>query len=282
MDKWAMLVLIAILTGGFISCDKQDVAADKAAIRALVEQDTVHFGISTTHDSTTSSGYCSKGDTAIFWWRGPQTHDTVVIMVEVVGDSAWVKWSRRNFGDFHILIKPPDTSLLLWNKNLVETVQLCAILKREGRNSDAHRGWRLKKISLASGVSDSVNTVRIDSLRIKSSLREILINDPLNTFFPIDTLYSFTPGEEVTVTLYTNASEGLAFLHTFILAFPFYIRVPFNYQGNGVFQGTWHAQVVPSFRFAIFDLLTRSTIYSPDAPYDFNGWLFAYQVRTAY
>ncbi len=280
MRQKAVIALMVLVGLGIISCKKQDVAADKAAIMALVEKDTVHFNTGTSHDSTTG-GYFALGDTQVLWWRGPQTHDTAVLTVEVKGDSAWVNWSRQNFGQFHILVQPPDTSLLLWNKNLVETARLCAIFRREGREADTDRGWRLKKISLALASSDSANTVRIDSVRMHSSLRDLLIWDPLNTFFPVDSLFSFTPGEEVTITLYTNANEGLAFLHTFILIFPFYVRVPFDYQGSGVFQGTWHAQVVPSFRFAIFDLLHRSTIYSPDAPYDFNGWLFPYQIKTA-
>jgi hypothetical protein len=280
MRQKAVIALMVLAGLSIISCKKQDVAADKAAIMALVEKDTVHFNTGTTHDSTTG-GYFAAGDTQVLWWRGPQTHDSAVITVEVKGDSAWVNWSRHNFGQFHILVQPPDTSLLLWNKNLVETARLCAIFRREGREADNDRGWRLKKISLALASSDSANTVRIDSIRMHSSLRDLLIRDPLNTFFPVDSLFSFTPGEEVTITLYTNAEEGLAFLHTFILVFPFYVRVPFDYQGNGVFQGTWHAQVVPSFRFAIFDLLHRSTIYAPDAPYDFNGWLFPYQIKTA-
>ncbi len=280
MKRLAVLLFGVIVCLIMVSCKKQDIAADKAAIMALVEKDTVHFNPVTAHDSTTG-GYFSAGDTAVFWWRGPQTHDTAVITVDVKGDSAWVKWSRHNFGNFHILIKPPDTSLLLWNKRLVETVRICALFRREGKESDADRGWRIKKISLATGTSDSVNTVRIDSVLIQSSLRRLMIWEPLNTFFPVDSLFSFTPGEEVTITLYTNAEDGLAFLHTFVLIFPFYVRVPFEYQGNGVFRGTWRAQYLPTKRFAIFDLLERATIYSPDAPYNFNGWLFPYQIQTA-
>ncbi len=280
MQKVFVVALMALVITGVVTCKKQDVAADRAAIIALVEKDTVHFSGTTSHDSTGGSYFLSE-DTLVWWWRGPQTHDTAVITVEVTGDSAWVSWSRHNFGEFHILAKPPDTSLVLWNKRLMETVRLCAVFKREGRESDTDRGWRLKKISLGTGISDSVNTVRIDSVRIRSSLRDLLVTSPLTTVFPIDSLFSFTPGEEVTITLYTNATEGLAFLHTFILAWPFYVRVPFNYLGDGVFQGTWHAQLLPSPRFAIFDLLSRSTIYSPDAPYDFNGWLFLYQIKTA-
>ncbi len=281
MKKMAVLLFGVMVCLAIISCKKQDIAADKAAIMALVEKDTVHFSASTRHDSTTGGGYFAAGETLIFWWRGPQTHDTAVINVEIKGDSAVVLWSRRNFGYLHILIQVPDTTLQLWNKNLRETVRLSAIFRREGKESDTDRGWRLRMVSLATGTSDSVNTVRIDSLRIQSSLRGITIRSPLTTYFRPDSLFWFTPGEEVTVTLYTNATGGIAFLHTFVLVWPFYVRVPFNYLGDGVFQGTWHAQVVPSFRFAIFDLMTRSTIYTPDAPYDFNGWLFPYQVRTA-
>uniref|UniRef100_A0A7V3PU75 Lipoprotein n=1 Tax=candidate division WOR-3 bacterium TaxID=2052148 RepID=A0A7V3PU75_UNCW3 len=275
----AALALAFVLA--VVGCHKQDVAADRAAIMSLVEKDTVHFSASTSHDSTTSGGYFAAGETLIFWWRGPQTHDTAVINVEINGDSAVVSWSRHNFGYLHILAQVPDTTLQLWNKNLVETVRLNAIFRREGKESDTDRGWRLKMISLATGTSDSVNTVRIDSLRIQSSLRELTIRSPLTTYFQPDSLFWFTPGEEVTVTLYTNATGGVAFLHTFVLVWPFYVRVPFNYLGDGVFQGVWHAQIVPSFRFAIFDLMTRSTIYTPDSPYDFNGWLFPYRVKTA-
>ncbi|MGB9742550.1 MAG: hypothetical protein ACP5JB_04235 [candidate division WOR-3 bacterium] len=281
MGQKKVAVLAAVLILALFGCHKQDVAADRAAIIALVEKDTVHFSASTSHDSTTGGGYFAAGETLIFWWRGPQTHDTAVINVEIQGDSAVVSWSRHNFGYLHILAQVPDTALQLWNKNLVETARLRAIFRREGKESDTDRGWRLKKISLATAASDSVNTVRIDSVRIQSSLRGITIRAPLATYFALDSLFWFTPGEEVTVTLWTNATEGVAFLHTFILIWPFYVRVPFPYQGNGVFQGTWHAQVVPSFRFAIFDLMARSTLYTPDAPYDFNGWLFPYQVRTA-
>ncbi len=281
MQKMFALTLGLLFILGAVGCHKQDIEKDKTAIKALVEQDTVHFSISTTHDSSSSGGYFVANDTAVFWWRGPQTHDDPVIDVKIVEDSAYVQWSRHNFGEIHILISPPDTSLLLWNKPLKETARLCAIFKREGKETDTDRGWRLKKISLAMGASDSVQTVRIDSLWVRSSLRELVVKDPLETFFPIDSLFSFTPGEQVTVTLYTNATDGLAFLHTFVLIWPFYVRVPFNYLGDGVFQATWHAQLLPSFRFAIFDLMPRSVLYSPDYPYDFHGWLFCYQVKTA-
>lgn len=142
------------------------------------------------------------------------------------------------------------------------------------------RGWQLKKISLASVESDSVNTIKIDSLRIQSeSHPNLVITNPLNTFFPLDTLLTFKPAELVTLTLWTDATNSEAFLHTFILIWPFYVRVKFNKAGPGVFTGTWRTQIVASPRFAFFDLLNRHTLYTPDAKYDFNGWLLPYKIK---
>lgn len=259
---------------------KQDVEADKAAIRALVERDTVHFAAATSHDST--GGFFADGDTLVWWWRSAQTHDSApAIEVWVSGDSGFVQWSQHNYGFLHVLAAPPETTLQLWTKRLVERVSLRAVFFRTGENTDSTRGWRLSALSLVNGTSESTRTVTIDSMRIRSSLRDIIVRDPFATFFNADTMVTFTPGEQMTVTLYTNAMNGRAFLHTFVLLWPFYIRVPFASQGNGVFVGNWHAPAVPSVRFAIFDLLSYRTIYSPDGPYDFHGWLLPYRIRTA-
>jgi hypothetical protein len=272
-----MMVLAMFVSVG---CKKQDVAADQAAIELLVRQDTAHFAAGTQHDS--AGGSLVDGDTAFMWWRGAQTHDSAPgIEVAISGDSATVTWSQHNYGWFEVLVRPVGETLQLWNKPLQEKVQLSAIFTRSGPASDADRGWQFQRISLANGRSDSVQSVRIDSLRLQSSLQNTLIRDPLATFYRSDSLVSFTPGELVTLTLYTNATAGKAFLHTFVLAWPFYIRLEFTDQGDGVYQGSWHAQGFPSFRFGIFDLMARTTIYERDGAYDFNGWLFPYRIATA-
>jgi hypothetical protein len=275
---FALVTAAVVLMAG---CKKkQDIEADKAAVRSLVEDDTVHFTGGTSHDST--GGSFTDGDTAVHWWRSAQTHDSAPgVEVGVSGDSAWVTWSNHNMGYFHVLALPPGETLQLWNKRLHERVELRGIFLRSGRADDSARGWKLDKISLATGISDSGNTVHIDSMNITSSLRNVTIVDPLNTFYNADTMVTFTPGESLTVTLYTNVESGKAFLHTFMLFWPFYVRVPFEDMGAGVMQGIWHAPVVPSVRFAIFDLLARTTIFRPEGTYDFNGWLLPYRIRTA-
>ena len=121
--------------------------------------------------------------------------------------------------------------------------------------------------------------MKIDSLRIHSSLRDILITGPLDTYYWVDSLVTFTPAEQLNITLYTNTTDGYAWLHAFwgILL----VRLPFQDQGNGVYTGTWNAQVIPGFRFAIFDLMTKSTLMDRGAPYDYHGWLLPYRIQTA-
>ena len=256
--------------------------ADRDAIRDMIAGDTVWFNGSTTVDSTGGGSYID-GDTVFIWWRGKQTHSQPDVHIEVTGDSAWVEWSRKNFGELYTMAKPPDTTWQLWTKKLVETAVVRAVFTRGSggmTEPSGNRGWELSHVSLARGQSDSSNAVRIDSLRIQSSSNEeILIEDPLNTYFSTSNLVGFDPGEVVTLTLYTNSEETEAYLHTFVLHWPFYVRLKFNALGGGVYRGVWPAQAIPFPRFAIFDLLDRGTIRTPIGAYDFSGWLFPYYIR---
>jgi hypothetical protein len=261
------------------SCKKQDIDKDKVAVRALVEGDTTHFRPSTSGDST-ESGLPTVDTTMGIWWRGPQIHDSLpLIDVEVQGDSAWVGWHQHNYGEVLHWVKTSETTAVRWAKPLQEAVQLNAVYRRDGKDTDTDRGWRLKKISLAYGQSETLNTVRIDSLRIHSSLRDTLIVGPLDTYYHVDSLITFTPGERLDITLYTNTTNGYAWLHAFWGWL--FIRLPFETQGDGVYTGTWNAQIIPGFRFVIFDFMTKNTLMDPAAPYDYNGWLLPYKIQTA-
>jgi hypothetical protein len=280
MRKALVLALMFVFAVTFVaSCKKQDIDKDKVAVRVLVEGDTTHFKASTSGDSTESA--LPTDDTTMgIWWRGPQTHDSLpIIEVEVQGDSAWAGWHQHNYGEIFHWVQTSDTTAVKWTKPLQEAVQLNAVYRRDGKDTDTDRGWKLKKMSLAYGQSETTNTVRIDSLKIHSSLRNILIASPLATYFSLDSLVTFTPGEQLDITLYTNVTDGYAWMHAFwgwLL-----VRLPFQSQGNGVYTGTWNAQIIPGFRFVIFDLMTKSTLMDPDAPYDYNGWLLPYKIQMA-
>lgn len=267
---FAGLLVLAVVVS---QCSKE---TDEDAILDLIEADSIWFNPNTEVDSTSDD---FDQDTVVIWWRGQQTHDDPIIEILVTGDSAWVSYSRGNFGHFYSLAQIDTMPWVLWDKNLAETAEVRATFLRTGTVDDEHRGWTLHTLSLAYGESDS-NTVHIDSVRITTQTEavDILITDPLNTYFDVDSLITFQSGEPVTLTLYTNVVDGHAFLHTFVLAWPYYVRLPFTNMGNGIYEGTWPAQLVAIPRFAIFDLLSHSTIYTETEPYDFNGWLLPYTI----
>lgn len=274
MNRKLLAVMILALVILVNQCAKE---TDEDAILDLVEADTIWFNANSEVDSVSSD---EDQDTVVVWWRSAQTHDDPLIEILITGDSAWVSWSRGNFGHFYSLARIDTMPWVLWDKNLSETAQVRAIFMRTGTETDAHRGWELRKISLAYGASNTVNTVRIDSVRVATATdaMDVVIRDPLNVYFDLDSLITFQAGEPVTLTIYTNVADGHAFLHTFILAWPYYVRLPFNNIGAGAYQGTWNAQLIALPRFAIFDLMPHTTIFTPDQPYDFNGWLLPYMI----
>ena len=268
---FAVILGLAVIVS---QCAKE---TDEDAIIDLIEADTVWFNPNTEVDSTSDD---KDQDTVVIWWRGQQTHDDPIIDIQIVDDSAWVSFNRGNFGYFYSLAQIDTMPWVLWTKNLSERAEVRATFLRTGTEDNEYRGWTLHTISLAYGLSTPVDTVRVDSVRISClSYPDLLITDPLNTYYDVEDLITFQALEDVTVTLYTNVTDGHAFLHTFILAWPYYVRLPFENMGNGVYEGTWDAQIVAVPRFAIFDVMPHSTIYTPDGLYEFCGWLLPYNIE---
>jgi len=267
---------------GFFSCQKATPEEkDKEAIMTLIQQDSVWFNVNTEVDSTGEETLLlSEDSVTIIWWRSKQTHPDTNINITVENDSAYVEWERTNVGKLNIwAYTVSDSSWHFWQKDVNETARLNAIFLRTGDVSDENRGWELKKISCAWGQSNEQSTVFIDSVKIESeSNPSLVIKDPLSTFYDVDSLVTFKPAEEVKITLYTHGSESRAFLHTFILVWPFYVRTRFTPKEEGVHEGTWHAQLIEFPRYAIFDLLNYNTLYTEEGKYDFNGWLLPYTI----
>ncbi len=241
---------------------------------------TGHFEGTPVDDSgSTDTTYFVKDSIVpILWGRRITGHPNSEVGITITGDSAFVSFTIHTVGTLNILGWDPDTGWVGLQKPLDETSQLSAVYKRTGTATDVHRGWELTDISGAEGASDSVCTVRIDSVRIQStSYQDTVLTDPLD-IIPIENTMTFTPGEQVTLTVYTNDSTLRLFLHVFVHWWPWHVRVPFANVGNGSYTGIWHAQLVPAVRFAVFDALQYETLHDDAYPYDFNGWLFPYVV----
>jgi hypothetical protein len=283
-----ILALPAIV---LVQCKKKaDPEADRKAVEQLVGRDSSWFNTNVKSDTNhggegtppvfeAKAGSVPSADTTIWWWRGAQTFYDPEMNVSVVGDSAYVDWARDvRTGFLNVLAKTRPDTLELWLKRVFETVRIRGIFRRTGKESDSLRGWALQKISLVTGTSDTINSIVIDSVRIRSqSNPNLVIRDPLNTFYRLDSLTRFTSGELCSLWLYTNATDDTACLHTFVGLW--YLRAGFTLLGNGVYFGAWRTQLLEFPRFVIFDVMDRRSLRTPSYGYDYNGWLFPYRIK---
>lgn len=283
-----LLVSVFFITLILAGCQKnpqEPAELDEQAITDIMEgsewfQLNEHFEGAAVDDSGSSDTTRLVKDTIfpILWGRDITGHPNSKADITIVGDSAFVSFTIHTVGTLKILALNPDTGWVGIEKSLSETSQLYAIFKRLGTATDPHRGWELTDISGASGSSDSVLTVRIDSVRIQStSHSDTVLSDPLE-IFPVENALSFTSGEQVTLTVYANAATLRLFLHVFLPHWPWHVRVPFTNAGDGTYTGVWNVQLIPAVRFAVFDCLHYGTLHDDEYPYDFNGWLFPYVV----
>ncbi|RKX70964.1 hypothetical protein DRP53_03095 [candidate division WOR-3 bacterium] len=279
MKKLALFLIPVVL----LLCTS-GVEKDKEALKDYIAGDTILFNTTTHFEGRAVS---DSGDTlppstfdtlnTVLWGREITSHPEPEIEIEINGDSAYVIYTGHNLGTIDLFYMLPDSSYKLLKKLLSETFEIRAIFKRLGNTDDEYRGWKLTNISGSIGQSDSVATVKIDSIRITTSTTKIdtLITDPM-TIIDTANVMVFKPLEEVTITVYTNTLDAKLFLHTFILIWPYHIRIPFTNNGDGSYTGTWHVQLIPSIRFAIFDMLHWDTLYDDNYSYDFMGWLIPY------
>ena len=270
----------------FIGCGKEKpVVTDEEALQTIIDSDD-YFNL-TRYDDTDSSATGSK-DSLIgnpLWWR-KVTAKTWQRVIRVVGDSAYVERTIHSTGLFRIIGRmvdsTGDTTWFNGYKPLGDTARMRAIFKRTGDNAANDRGWRLKKLSGAIGWSDSIHTVRIDSMRIRStSYPDTVLKNPLESFFNKENAMSFASAENVTVTLYTNVTDGEAYLHVFQAPWPYHYRILMQNNGDGTYTNAtpWHVQMTPGVRFALFDLMKYGTIHDTVYPYDYDGWLYPYLVK---
>jgi len=273
----------------FAGCQKnpeEPSELDEQAIRDIMKDSewfevNEHFEGAAVDDSGSADTTHVIKDTIvpILWGRMVTGEPDSKAEITVIGDSAFVSFTIHTVGTLSILGLHPDSGWVGIDKPLSETFQLYAIFKRTGTATDPHRGWELTDISGASGRSDSVSTVRIDSVRIQSmSYADTVLRDPLD-IFPVENAISLISGEQVTLTVYANGASHRLFLHVFVPIWPWHVRLPFENGGDGTYTGVWNVQLIPAVRFAVFDCLHYGTLHDDEYPYDFDGWLFPYVVH---
>ncbi len=285
MIRNILYVAFLLLLVGFYGCETSptgtEYSTDIEAIKALMIDNPGGYFSYIDHygEEDTKTINENKAESYTIWWREPTNVD-MIIGVDIVNDSAHVKFSPEIKGIFHIFEYDtllPDT-IMHYMKNMMDNVIHYAVFKHYP-DSIGYRGWRLDKITGVE-ITSYPNTVNIDSVLIEcESYPNTLIINPL-VFFQWNNILSFSPGEEVFITVYTD-DDIYAFLHArgHRNGYTGWWRWELSNAGEGIFSGSWVVPQVPRVRMFALDILNKNTIDNPEYQYDSNVWVFPYIIE---
>ncbi len=289
-------LIIVVLGLTLLGCSKSpdEPQDDEEAINWLINDNPRYFNTEGHYgDEDTTGGALGIFTPCItyFWYRETIPDPSITIVIDIVGDSAFVSWSGIFEGTMNLFsstdtVFPPDT-IIHYTKDYTDYGERYAIFKRlQPSNDDPlnRRGWRLVMVSGAE-VTSNGNTVQVDSVRLNSpSYPDTLFIDPL-ALFDVDDVVTLTPEEKCSLTVYTNSDTldvDYVFLHSWRRKIHHH-RSRFTPLGDGVFTGVWYAPsnvegATDVLHHVAFDMLSRETLDDTEEPYDCNAWLFPYVV----
>jgi hypothetical protein len=279
---WGLAILVLMLQAGCsrdpASPASEDLQADEEAVVDLLYDEAGMFDDGSRGEGEQlgpNQAPPSAPTQPLFWWReitGIIRHvDATVEYPEEGYPYADVTITLDLTGTYNIL-----TMEETYGKDLHDVGVRYAYLERQGERWERFRGWRLLSLSGMEIVSQP-STRMVNSVHVSSSMGSVdtTLTD-VSTLVPVEDLFSFEPGEEVTVTVDTGDGTDLVFLHTR------FWRRPFTHIGGGVFEGTWTVAEDPVHpewrRRAAVDVITAETLFDSEAPYDSHAWVVPYRV----
>lgn len=214
-------------------------------------------------------------------------------------------------GKFVIMTMDSEYNWIRVNKKMGhEFKRIAHFVKRGNEGEDLRRRWRLKEFSMVLGQSLGVvdtnlvrNSVEISKIIIETDTA-IVIEDPLAFMQTRKNVFTFTPGTEVTVTVYVenssdNAIQVPAGKGTELVRLHFarhrkwrhtnyykhgirHLRWIGEENGQNVYQGTWTVRNWFRVHHAVIDVIDNGTIFNDDVdmyPYNSVTWSTPYLIR---
>jgi len=269
----ALIVIIPLIV--FFGCGKEEVEGideDRAAIESLME--TSPYLGATEHYGEEDIDGTKEEIIPICWWRGHPTTIERDVHITIVGDSAFAEINTTIYDTLYILAGDSigDTTLQLYTKFFIDHGKRYAVFKRD-TVANYHRGWRLYALS-GVDVTSEPNTVQIDSIKIDWGDSTRVITDILKLKTREEVL-TISPDEVFTISVYTNDTTALVFLHTWRGNRSRRWRL---HHGHGRFHGYCRAALGGIHHIAV-DIMTHSTLFDSDEPYDSNTWIIPYRIE---
>ena len=236
----------------------------------------------TTSASTSSRVEPLEAIRPFRWWRTIRDVETTFEFAFADTDTtgrptrAVVTVHKKLTGGLHILAGPADQdsvprdSLTLLRKPLVDHWVRRVLLRRVRTEDDSRVRWRIAAVSGVEVTSRDAQT-DILSLRVQTASQDTTIEDPL-AFWNLRRIVKVTPGEDVTLTVTTAASDDVVVLISRAGRFRFHSN------GDNTYSGHWRAPAFDGLRHVGVNALSHGTLFDDDAPYDSKAWILPYVV----
>jgi hypothetical protein len=271
----SLLILPAIFLwmAGCKSDPTSPFETDEEAIQALVSS-SEWFNADDHFEGGADSSKINLSPIIPFAWGRQRTKPIErTILINQVGDSAYVSVDGKIRGVLHIWAFPADTDTVMYlQKPLEVDYARTAIFKKTGTDGDEYRGWILEKISGADGISTPTNTVSIDSVHLQGSNVDTVLTNP-GALFDLSNALSFSSGDTINFTVYTNDNSALVYIHPYR-----FFRYIFQNNGDGSYSGIGIIPP-PGFYRVAFDVIQWETIYDDTYAHDSNIWVYPYLVE---
>jgi hypothetical protein len=268
-----LLVAVSLWMTGCKGDPTSPFETDEEAIEALITG-SEWFNADDHFEGGADSSSINLSPIIPFAWGRQRTQPIErTIIINQVGDSAYVTVDGNIKGVLHVWAFPADTDTVMYLQKPLEVDYMrTAIFRKTGTDGDDYRGWVLEKISGADGVSTPTNTVSIDSVSLQGSSVDTVLTNP-GALFDLDNALTFSSGDTINIKVYTNDNSALVFLHPYM-----FFRYRLQNNGDGSYSGIG---IIPSpgFYRVAFDVIEWETIYDDTYPHDSNIWVYPYLVE---
>ncbi len=305
--SWKLLLALAV-AAGLAGCSRNNnsvsgpgaggagLAQSQVAAEIARQPSAVDDGIADDPTQVTL-GTAPVGAAALInpltYWRTIRSVDRTFTIAFSDSDStgqptrAVVVIHKRLQGSFNILTGPlpsdstmRDSAMNVVRKPLDDRWVRRVLLRRltvleppdsAERDDDRDRPWRVVATSGVDVTSQGATT-HIQSLEIRTALRDTTVTDPL-AFWRLRELIKVQPGEQVTLIVTTGRNDDVVVLNSRDH------RFRFHNNGDGTYTAQWAAGLwVDGIRHIGVNALSHGTLFDDAAPYDSEQWILPFVI----
>jgi hypothetical protein len=259
----ALVALSAVIAMTACNREKTD---DELIREAVMNSD--YFSARTVEGGPTL--YTMDTSDYLTWWRVATSHPDPYLEIRRVDDSAYVVFSGKAVGDFHIAF---------WGKGeYTKPFADSATIEGVVQKNDAGE-WEVTHVSGVHWIScGNPPSYTIDSVWITIGGVDTVITDPLN-LFALDSVLTFTVGSDLPIKCkaYTSTMNLDGALHLF--GQDEHYRLDFVDSGAFFFAQDTVGLTKPGVHFLGVDLFDKACLMYADTAYECRGWLIPFNVK---